>query len=253
MIRLICWYTNHKHGQQNALKLHLFFLMLSTCRLYTWFSHDYPALDKLYVCANCSYVHNLYQIKPCALALFNQAPSRTITYLKRKRWIAINREIKSFSQTSNQSIFPLPADNSAPPRSPVSCFDISPSQVNDSSADLEITKQPSHSHIQPPQYLLFSIQLCLQYQASTLRAADISAIPPGTAGQTPLITTMMSGSPRSEFSHECSAVWGGGGVWYICCLLQSWCTCSHFTRTLLSISALTAPDITGRQRLRDSI
>ena len=84
------------------------------------------------------------------MALFNQAPSRTITYLKRKRWIAINREIKSFSQTSNQSIFPLPADNSAPPRSPVSCFDISPSQVNDSSADLEITKQPSHSHIQPP-------------------------------------------------------------------------------------------------------
>ena len=190
------------------LPLHLenfTFLMLEIQNLY-FFSNDYQPLDKLHVWDNYSYVHNLYQIKPCALALFNQAPSRTITYLKRKRWIAINREIKSFSQTSNQSIFPLPADNSAPPRSPVSCFDISPSQVNDSSADLEITKQPSHSHIQPPQYLLFSIQLCLQYQASTLRAADISAIPPGTAGQTPLITTMMSGSPRSEFSHECSAV-----------------------------------------------
>ena len=130
----------------------LFPLHLEIWSLYFLHS-DYQPLDKLSVWDNYSYVHNLYQIKPCAMPLFNQPPrSRPVTYLKRKRCIAINMEIKvsvadikpiNNPSTGRQLCSPLPS-------APVCCFDISPSQVNDSSADLEITKQPSHSHIQPP-------------------------------------------------------------------------------------------------------
>ena len=118
---------------------------------------------------------------------------------------------KKFQSDIKPINIPITGRQFCSPKSPVSCFDISPSQVNDSSADLEITKQPSIAISSPPQYLLFSIQLCLQYPASRLREAGISAIPPETDGQTPLITMLMIFCSELEFSPECSAV--GGGDW----------------------------------------
>ena len=125
------------------LEYFIFFFWCCEPRIYTFFSNDYQPLEKLSVWDNYSYVHNLYQIKPCAMPLFNQPPrSRTVTYLKRKRCIAINMEIKvsvadikpiNNPSTGRQLCSPLPS-------APVCCFDISPSQVNDSLVDLEINK-----------------------------------------------------------------------------------------------------------------
>ena len=79
------------------------------------------------------------------MPLFNQPPrSRTVTYLKRKRCIAINMEIK----VSVADIKPINNPSTVSPLSSaqVCCFDISPSRVNDSPVDLEINK---HKEEQP--------------------------------------------------------------------------------------------------------
>ena len=162
------------------------------------------------------------------MPLFNLTVSRTITYLERKRWIAINIEIKvSLRQSDIKPINnPITVRQSCSPRSVVMTFhQVKSSQVSDSWADLEINKQ---SVIR---YLLFSIQLGLQYRASRLRVADISAIPPETNGQTPLITKMMIFCSELEFSHEAqlSEVETGNSS-SPDCLVQNCSTCSHFTK-----------------------
>ena len=81
---------------------HFIFLMLETQNLY-FFSNDYQPLDKLHVWDNYSYVHNLYQIKPCAMPLFKQTLSGRVTYLKRKKLIAIKERSKSFSKLRHQN------------------------------------------------------------------------------------------------------------------------------------------------------
>ena len=146
------------------------------------------------------------------MPLFNQTPGRAIKHTwNRKRWIALNIEIKVSRQSDIKPINnPITGRQWLLPQPGVCCYDISPSQVTDSWADLEINKQSACQSV----YLLFSIQLGLQYQASALTVADISAIPPETTGQTPLITIVI-------FSVRNDQLAGGGYSWSPDCLQHS--------------------------------
>ena len=149
---------------------------------------------------------------------------------------------KSFTrtQTSKQSIIPLPADNPL-----ASCYDISPSRVNDCWADLEIKKYKENQS-SPVQYqvpAILNTALSAMSSLKTERGWYLCHSSRDSRSNSMNDTDDVQPWLDSQCSHEWSA---GGGLYNISstdCLLQSGCTCSHFTRIVL-IFNVTGLDIT---------